>query len=167
MDLTLRLVRHGRTKWNEERRYAGHCDIGLSLQGRTDLEALTLPETSYASVVSSDLRRCRETAAVIGVEPMWERAMREFDFGAIEGRTWDELDAATQQAMIDHDGFVAPGGESVAAFAARIDSFVAGLSAGTHLVITHGGVIHELHRREGLASSVSPGEWVDLTVSRR
>ncbi|MEM8705368.1 MAG: histidine phosphatase family protein, partial [Actinomycetota bacterium] len=60
------------------------------------------------------------------------------------------------------DGFVAPGGESVVAFGARIDAFVAGLRPGRHLVIAHGGVIRHLLRRTGTDADVRPGTWRDL-----
>jgi len=165
--LTLRLVRHGRTTWNEEGRYAGHCDIGVSVPGRSALAELVLPAADYTSVVSSDLRRCRETADALGVAPRWEPSLREFDFGDLEGLTWNDLDAVTQEALADYDRFVAPGGESVASFGRRVDAFTQSLHDGLHLVITHGGVIRHLQRLHGSELVVAPGEWCDLEVSRR
>ena len=37
MRITLHLVRHGRTLWNEERRYLGHEDQGILAEGREQL----------------------------------------------------------------------------------------------------------------------------------
>ena len=37
MRITLHLVRHGRTLWNEERRYLGHEDLGILVEGREQL----------------------------------------------------------------------------------------------------------------------------------
>jgi 2,3-bisphosphoglycerate-dependent phosphoglycerate mutase len=165
--LTLRLLRHGRTEWSDTGRYTGHADVGLTASGRKELAAVELPPTDYASVVASDLRRCQETAELIGVAAVSSRELREFDFGRMEGATWDDLDSTTQAALLAYDDFVAPGGESVEAFGTRVDSFVAGLADGHHLLITHGGVIHHLLRREGVARHIAPGEWIDLELSRR
>ena len=37
MRIILHLVRHGRTLWNEERRYLGHEDQGILMEGRQQL----------------------------------------------------------------------------------------------------------------------------------
>lgn len=163
--MTLRLVRHGRTAWNDEGRYCGHADVSISAAGRDALAPL--PAMEYQSVWSSDLRRCRETAVALGLRPAFSAALREFDFGEIEGATWDSLDAKTKAALLDYETFAAPGGETVAAFAARVEGFVDALAAGHHLVLTHGGVIQHLLWREGDDRRVAPGEWVDLAISRR
>ena len=89
---------------------------------------------------------------------------RAFDFGDLEGLRWDDLDNATRAGLLDFDGFVAPGGESVADFGARIDAFVDGLGPGHHLLITHGGVIRHLLRRAGSDSMVEPGSWRDIEI---
>lgn len=165
--LTLRLMRHGATEWTEAGRYCGHTDIGLSGEGRLSLRSVVLPPASYRSVVCSDLRRCRETAEVLGLSPVVDPALREFDFGALEGSTWDEIGAETRAALLDYDAFVAPNGESVVGFGARVDVFVDALPAGMHLAITHGGVIQHLLRRAGRREHVGPGEWVDVELNRR
>ena len=167
MDLTLRLLRHGRTEWSDGGRYTGHADVGLTPEGRQALGRLALPAKDYTSVVCSDLRRCRETAEALGLEPRLDPALREFDFGSMEGMIWNELSEEMQAALLEYGHFVAPGGESVAAFETRVDRFVDGLGGGVHLLITHGGVINHLLRRHGSAQQVAPGEWVDLSVTRR
>ncbi|MEQ8842577.1 MAG: histidine phosphatase family protein [Acidimicrobiales bacterium] len=167
MGLTLRLLRHGTTEWTEAGRYCGHADPGLNETGRLALRSVWLPESVYRSVVCSDLRRCRETAAALGLAPTLTAALREFDFGAIEGATWEELDDDVRTALLDHDSFVAPDGESVEGFGARIDTFVEGLDDGRHLLVTHGGVIQHLLRRAGVDRHVGPGEWVDVEISPR
>lgn len=84
---------------------------------------------------------------MIGLDAPRVEALQEFEFGTMEGKRWDDLDPATQAALIDFDRFEAPGGETVAALGARIDAFVAGLGPGRHLLVTHGGVIRYLQRR--------------------
>lgn len=167
MVLTLRLLRHGPTEWTDDRRYCGHRDVELSAAGRRTVLQTELPAADYVSVVSSDLLRCRETAELLGFVPALDPALREFDFGRIEGHTWDQLDRSTQDALATYDGFVAPGGESVATFGRRVDAFVDSLAPGHHLVITHGGVIRHLLRREGIERHVGAGEWIDLEFNRR
>lgn len=163
----LRLVRHGETDWSAERRYTGRTDVGLNDVGRRQAAALSEIATGpYESVWCSDLGRCVETARLMGAEATPTAELREFDFGEIEGRQWADLDEATQQGLLDFDGFVAPGGESVAAFGLRIDRFVDGLADGHHLLIVHGGVVRHLLRRIGADADVRPGTWRDVELGQ-
>ena len=167
MELNLRLVRHGSTGWTAERRYTGHADLSLDWRGRTEAKALSEALCGrYDSVWTSDLQRCVETARLAGLEATPTSALREFDFGLLEGKTWDELEPATQSALAAFDGFQAPGGESVAAFGERIDCFVDSLVAGRHLLVTHGGVIRHLTRRAGEDKLVAPAGWCDLDIAK-
>jgi len=164
----LRLVRHGETEWAAAGRYTGHTDIDLNANGEAQAAALAgIADHDYASRWTSDLARCVETARRMGVDATQTAELREFDFGRIEGLRWDELDAGTQQRLIEFDGFEAPGGERVADFGARIDAFVEGLGPGHHLLVTHGGVIRHLLRRTGTDVSVEPGTWRDLDIGWR
>lgn len=167
MGLTLRLLRHGATDWSDAGRYCGLRDIDLNPDGRQAAAVLAIDHDEFDLVQTSDLRRCVETASLAGLDAVPTSALREFDFGEIEGRTWDELDAAMQDRLVAFDDFVAPGGDAVADFAARIDAHVAGLPDGRHLFVTHGGVIRYLLRREDQDRRVAPASWVDLEINRR
>ena len=161
--MRLRLVRHGETDWSAERRYTGHSDVPLNAVGVAQAEALaSIAEGPYDSIWCSDLTRCVETARLMGVDAMPTPELREFDFGDLEGKRWDDLDELIRQGLLDFDGFVAPGGESVAEFGARIDAFVHDLGRGHHLLVVHGGVIRHLLRRSGVDADVRPGTWRDL-----
>jgi len=163
--LTLRLVRHGETDWSAQRRYTGRTDLALNAAGRTQAAGLAaIAGDPYDSVWCSDLARCVETARLMGVMASRTPALREFDFGELEGKQWDELDDAAQQALLAFDGFAAPGGDSVADFGARVDEFVDGLGDGHHLLVTHGGVIRHLLRRVAGDADVRPGTWRDLEL---
>nr|WP_163503740.1 histidine phosphatase family protein [Halomonas socia] len=167
--LAITVVRHGLTAWNIERRYQGQRDIPLLLPDavpgldrlRDDLRAYEA-EQPFDAVYSSDLSRCRQTLAhalegcendtMLYVEPR----LREMDFGAYEGKCYDQLkDLPAYRAWIDSQGEQAPPeGESAAALRARLDAWLAELleAAEVHawqrvLVVTHGGVIRELRRR--------------------
>lgn len=165
--VNLRLLRHGRTASADARRYSGWSDEGLTAEGRLGVAAIGLPDGTYDGIWASDLRRCVETAQILGLEPRVTSALREFDFGDLEGLRWDDLDDTTQAALLVYDDFAAPAGETVPDFARRVDDFVEALPDGHHLVITHGGVINHLLRRVGRTEMVDPAEWVDVEVSRR
>lgn len=167
MGLILRLVRHGETDWSAEGRYTGRTDVSLNTSGRAQAAALsTIADGPYESIWVSDLARCVETVRLMGVTATPTRELREFDFGDMEGKRWDDLDTVVQQGLLDFDGFVAPGGESVDDFGARIHRFVASLGSGHHLLITHGGVVRHLLRRTGTDVHVAPGSWRDLEISQ-
>lgn len=158
--VTLWLVRHGATEWTPLRRYLGWSDLPLSAVGRTQAAALrpSLAERTFAGVWSSDLTRSVETARIAWGEPRIDSRLREIDFGAIEGRIWEDLASDTQQALLAFDGFVAPGGESVDTLRERSTSFVDDLEPGEHLCFTHAGVIRVLTRQVGPERILRPGE---------
>lgn len=163
MGVTLLLVRHGQTDWNVERRYGGDPETPLNETGRAQARALApLAVGPFDSMWMSPFERCRETARLMGADADVADALREFDFGALNGLQWDDLDRSTQAAIVAFDGFVAPDGESVPAFAERIDTFVEALGAGRHLLITHGGVVRHLLRRAGRDDAVPTGTSVTL-----
>jgi 2,3-bisphosphoglycerate-dependent phosphoglycerate mutase len=162
MTTRLWLVRHGETDWSVAGRLNGWQDVPLNERGRAQARALAdgLIGQSFAGTWSSDLQRSIETARLAIGEPTVDPRLRELDFGALEGRTWSELDVATQNELIGFDGFQAPGGEPVATFRARVTDFIAGLEPGDHLVVTHGGVIRMLLRESGADRPIEPGEVV-------
>jgi probable phosphoglycerate mutase len=134
MTRRLWLVRHGETAWSAAGRFNGWRDLSLSDRGRAQARALAdrLRGRRFQAIWSSDLRRAVETARLAYGEPSVDRRLRELDFGALEGRTWQELDEPTQRALIDFEGFEASDGESVASMRSRVMSFVGGLEAGDH-----------------------------------
>jgi probable phosphoglycerate mutase len=93
----LTLVRHGRTIWHRENRYAGASDVPLDEVGRAQATALAHWARSHPhdAVACSPLHRARETAApvaeALGLSAEVNPALREMDFGVAEGRTLAEL----------------------------------------------------------------------------
>jgi len=91
------LVRHGATDWNLEHRCQGSSDRDLSETGVRQAEeiAAQLSQETIHAVYSSDLKRARRTAEVIGehhrLPVVIEESIRELDHGHLEGLTFNEI----------------------------------------------------------------------------
>ena len=149
--MTIYLIRHGQTRGNLERRYMGVTDQPLCPQGRAALADWRGPEAE--AVYVSPLRRCRETAAILypGTAQTAVPGLRETDFGAFEGHTYEELkDSPAYQAWLDSAGQAAPpGGESREQVRRRVlaafRTVTAGHAPGERLaLVVHGGTIMTL-----------------------
>lgn len=96
---TIVVARHGRTDWNENRRFQGWAAVGLNEHGRRQARALGehLAETErFDRLLASDLRRTRETTALLreaGVdpEPEFSATWRERDLGIYQGLTYADV----------------------------------------------------------------------------
>ncbi|MFI9026209.1 bifunctional RNase H/acid phosphatase [Streptomyces sp. NPDC053560] len=151
---TFVLLRHGETPLTPEKRFSGSggSDPELSaagrLQAREAAAALAVRGTVQA-IVSSPLRRCRETAETIaarlGLDVRVEDGLRETDFGAWEGLTFSEV---RERHPADLNAWLASdkaeptgGGESFAAVARRVeltrDKLRARYAGKTVLLVTH------------------------------
>ncbi|MFD9822712.1 bifunctional RNase H/acid phosphatase [Streptomyces violascens] len=151
---TFVLLRHGETALTPSKRFSGSggTDPELSAVGRGQAErvAAALAERgTVQAIVSSPLRRCRETAAAVaarlGLDVHVEEGLRETDFGAWEGLTFaevrerypDDLDAWLGSAKAAPTG----GGESFATVSRRVsaarDRLIAAYPRRTVLAVTH------------------------------
>jgi glucosyl-3-phosphoglycerate phosphatase len=87
------LWRHGHTEWNGDLRVQGHTDVPLSELGRRQAAeaAPMLAALAPDLIVSSDLRRCTETAAALaertGLPVATDARLRERAYGEWEGMT--------------------------------------------------------------------------------
>lgn len=140
----LALLRHADTAWSVEGRIQGRSDVAL-LPG----QAVSLPrEIHPLKIVSSPLRRCVETAALLGCDdPEREPRLAEMHWGAWEGRRLEELRAELGEAMRENEArgwdFRPEGGESPREVLARVRPWLAEVAARGEptLAITHRGVI--------------------------
>lgn len=130
-EIRLMLLRHGETRFNEEKRYLGRGDEPLSEAGKEKLkkrkkELEKQNKPAFETFLVSSMTRCRQTAEILfpgrAFEPVEE--WREIDFGLFEGKTFKELSGnASYQAWIDSKGTLPfPGGESRDAFKRRVTS---------------------------------------------
>ena len=136
------LVRHGETEWSRDGKHTGWTDIPLTELGRTQAEELAaaLRGWSFERALKSPLSRAAETARLAGygevAQPRDE--LREWDYGAYEGRTTAEIREERPGWTLWRDGV--PGGETLADLAARLDRVLDELeqTQGAALVFAHG-----------------------------
>jgi broad specificity phosphatase PhoE/ribonuclease HI len=144
------LLRHGSTEHTPDRRFSGSSDLPLSELGRAEARAAArhLAGRGIDAIVTSPLRRCRETAAaaaeVLGLPVEVDDDLRELDFGEWEGLSRDEAMARNPLALRRFFGATdvrAPGGESIADVSTRVARArrrILGEHAGsTVLVVSH------------------------------
>jgi broad specificity phosphatase PhoE len=139
------LVRHGQSTYNAQARLQGQADPPLSDAGRHEAELLApaLARFDADRVVTSDLKRARETAAVLGYpDARPDARFREIDVGAWAGRALAEFPSGSEPAWRGGP-LKAPDGESWDELQARVGGAVDELIAagGLSLVVCHGGVV--------------------------
>ncbi|MFE2288929.1 bifunctional RNase H/acid phosphatase [Streptomyces sp. NPDC059443] len=151
---TFVLLRHGETALTPQKRFSGSggSDPELSAAGRRQAAAVAeslAARGTIQTVISSPLRRCRETAQAVadrlGLEVTVEEGLREVDFGAWEGLTFAEAQERFPedlQAWLDSPRSAPTGGgESFATATRRIsatrDRLLAAHAGRTVLLVTH------------------------------
>jgi probable phosphoglycerate mutase len=147
------LWRHGQTRWNLEDRFQGHTDVELDGTGveQAQRSARLLAALRPHAIVSSDLRRARDTAEALarlsGLAVKEDPRLRETYGGTWQGLTVREIRALDAEAYaLWRSGADVPAGgaESRSDVAARVlPAIVEALEpvpAGeTLVVVTHGG----------------------------
>ncbi|MDT5095465.1 MAG: glucosyl-3-phosphoglycerate phosphatase [Mycobacterium sp.] len=115
------MVRHGQTEFNAGNRMQGQLDTALSELGRQQAVAVAevLSKRDPLVIVSSDLRRAYDTAAVLGeltgTAVNVDERLRETHLGDWQGLTHTEVDAGAPGARItwrNDATWAPPGGES-------------------------------------------------------
>jgi broad specificity phosphatase PhoE len=149
------LIRHGESDWNREHRVQGQSGTGLSSLGHRQAERTgEVVSDVYpdAVLVSSDLQRCRETAAYLatrlGRQPAYDPELRERHFGSWTGRL--AVDIAREEVRLwerwrdGEDVIAEAGGESTEGLVDRVVTAIRGHLRGdgqTVILVTHGGPI--------------------------
>ncbi len=112
---------------------------------------------------TSPLIRCRELAEMLHPQPIVDARLAEMDFGAWEGRRWDDIPRAELDAWAaDVAGYAPPGGESPRELQRRALDFVASLDVPEAVIVTHAGVIRTLLAHwQGLP----PERWTELNFA--
>jgi len=141
------LIRHGRTRWNAERRLQGRADLPLDEEGRGQAlaAAAALRGGGWNRVVCSPLRRASRTAEIVAEKlglpaPELEPLLLERDYGAAEGVPVDEAEVRWPDGAY-------PGGESPAELARRSGPALARLATPGTVLVGHGAFL-----RSGVAA---------------
>jgi alpha-ribazole phosphatase len=154
----LLLIRHAQPEEETRGRCYGKLDVGLSARGerRAELLARTLERIPLAAVYSSPSARALKTARPLAtahqLTPSVDYALREIDFGELEGRSYDEIQGAypdLYRSWMETPALVEfPGGESYTQLRVRA---LAALEAirrrhGGELaaIVSHGGVLRAM-----------------------
>lgn len=154
MTVTVQLVRHGKTKGNLEKRFAGgKTDDSLCSQGKEELLSF-VSDSIYLStkeVFSSPMKRCLETAGILFPECSADmniiEEFKELDFGIFENRNHEELNGNDDyQKWLDSKGKGdIPGGERMNDFAKRVmvgfEKMISSAKANEMTAVVHGGTI--------------------------
>lgn len=152
------IIRHGETEWNKTGRFQGHSDVPLSEEGRAQAEALgkNLVVDHVDAIYASDLTRAMETAAPLaerfGLPVIPDPQLRELNFGAWEGRNFNDVNAENPDAMKnfynDPEQANIPDSENFTNFQRRVAGRVREIAAqerGKRIVIvSHGASIRIL-----------------------
>lgn len=150
------LARHGQTAWSLSGKHTGRTDVPLLEEGRRGAKLLGerlrgAPFGGLAGVEvrTSPLVRARETCELAGFGERavtWD-ALVEWDYGAYEGMTPDEIQAVRPGWLIWRDGV--PEGESLAEVTARADEVVEWARSGDRdvLVFAHGHILRSIGAR--------------------
>jgi len=156
------LIRHGETDWNRELRFQGQLDVPLNATGLEQALRVAdrLAREPMHQLHSSDLQRALQTAQAVArrselsLDPVLDTALREQNFGVVEGLRVTDIQQQFPQAWDQWVRFEADfafeGGESTRTFHARVLAAVRALARRhpeqTLTVVTHGGVLDMLYR---------------------
>lgn len=148
----LLLLRHGQTELSVDRRYSGHGDPELTALGHAQAVGAAVRLARHggeiAAILSSPLRRARQTAAAVAeatAAPLEVRdGLIETDFGSWEGLTFAQArqrDPELHARWLGSEDVAPPGGESFAEVAVRIAAeraaVVAAYPGRTVVVVSH------------------------------
>lgn len=152
------LIRHGETEWNISGKYQGQTDIPLSAKGMDQAQRLAehFPVEALDAIYSSDLCRAMRTAQYLaerfGIDIHPESSLRELNFGAWEGLSYEEIVSRWPDAMknfLRHpDVLSIPEGETFGDLqkrgAKRIREIVAENDGKTVAVVAHGAILRTI-----------------------
>lgn len=167
------LIRHAETEANAAKKvWQGSLDTPLTIRGELQVAAtaahvVTLHrryavDVFYCSTLPRAHRTADAISRAIGLPVHVDHALREFDLGDWEGRTWADLEHIENLSnRWEADPYFAPpGGESPHIFQRRIMTAFERLAAvhpdQTVLVVTHGAVIRNLL---GVWIGNGPDDW--------
>ena len=140
----LYVVRHGETAPNAAGLLLGRSDPQLTERGRTQAAGLAATLPAPDRVVSSPLRRARETAAAFGRTVEVDDRWIELDYGRLEGTDPASVPTEVWAQWRANPDYAPGGGEPLAALGVRVRAACEELTAAADLragrtvvVVTH------------------------------
>lgn len=121
------LLRHGETTSSSLGLYTGRADVLLSERGREQARSWIPPLSTLrdagATVASSPLSRCIDTASAAGATAVevWPE-LAEWDLGSLDGRNAAAVRGANPEWVLFRDGVPDGSGESVEEVRARAET---------------------------------------------
>ncbi len=178
------LFRHGLTEENKRKAYIGWTDSPILEDARVELAKCAMQPSPYEAIVTSDLKRCWQTAQVLFPDQdlLAFPEFREMDFGQWEGKTYGELAGDPHYEEWIHNHFTSepPEGEGYFTFAERVEkgwevviSMMLEGELNRTAIVTHGGVIryllskHSHEKREFWEWKVPHGNGFELVWSSK
>lgn len=182
------LIRHAEADESMRGRSYGRLDIPLSSAGRAQALAIaeTLGDVRLDAIFASPLQRAIDTAAPLaearGLEVAIHDGLRELDFGALEGWTFDDIARERPELyerwMTDPTQTRFPHGESFADLRERALAAAAEIRSDHEhaAIVAHGGVIRAIladalempvraiFRLDQPYGAISVVEWMDGTA---
>lgn len=142
------LIRHGETAWSLSGAHTGRTDLPLTPRGLEKAAKMKaeLKRCDFALVLTSPMRRARETCAAAGFGnvAVIDANLQELDYGDYEGRTTAQIQQERPGWSLWRDG--CPNGETFEHAAARTESVIArALQAeGAVALFAHGHILRIL-----------------------
>jgi broad specificity phosphatase PhoE len=147
------LIRHGETEWSRSGQHTGRTDLPLTETGRNEARSISaaVADFDFSHAFASPLQRAWETAELVGLHPVRDDDLLEWDYGQYEGITTAE----TRQTIPDWSVWTHEilGGESADEVGGRADRAIDRLSQlnGPVAVIAHGHFLR-----------IFAARWLDL-----
>jgi 2,3-bisphosphoglycerate-dependent phosphoglycerate mutase len=123
------LTRHGETEENKHDIIAGWKPGRLSPKGKKQIARLAgqLRNAPIDAILSSDLKRCKDTVAAINkyhnAPVRYLKSLRELGGGVFDGKPSSDIQKALGLFKGSRDAFKPKGGESMIAFRRRVLAF--------------------------------------------
>jgi broad specificity phosphatase PhoE len=141
LPVVLLLVRHGETAANQRGHLLGRADPELSPRGREQAGALAAWLPPADLVVTSPLRRARQTAERLAADVVVDERWIELDYGPYDDRPPTSMPDDLWVRWRTDPAFTPPGVEPLAALGARVGAACEELSSiaasAVVVVVTH------------------------------
>lgn len=169
----LLIIRHGQSEWNALGRWQGQADPPLTNLGENQAKKATRKLGLFDSILSSPLKRAKNTASIIseimGVGPITtEIDLMERDAGPWQGLTRIEIENGWPGFLESGqrpDGYESNSDLLLRVFAVLRKISESSKNSASILIISHAGIIHaleNLHNQPSLKVPNLGGRWVEF-----